>query len=227
MLRLPGKTPLPAAAAGRLEKADCCRLLQVPGAAAGERHAFLCPSLTSLNGVTLALSLPQERTELGRGLVRGLWFDQPLTLWLCGAGTTLRARAWAYRCHIAGPVFTRLLARANRRTPSATSPAPGSCWRRSGGRRGSSLRPPSCCRTARRSCTWITRCCTQTDEDSPPPRLWRGGGLCVRVRYRGAAWRPHSPDRPDGWPSSRAAGCKPRPRSPAETACPPAGCSPC
>ena len=57
MLRLPGKTPLPAAAAGRLEKADCCRLLQVPGAAAGERHAFLCPSLTSLNGVTLALSL--------------------------------------------------------------------------------------------------------------------------------------------------------------------------
>ena len=33
MLRLPGKTPLPAAAAGRLEKADCCRLLQVPGAA--------------------------------------------------------------------------------------------------------------------------------------------------------------------------------------------------
>ena len=88
MLRLPGKTPLPAAAAGRLEKADCCRLLQVPGASAGERHAFLCPSLTSLNGVTLALSLPQERTELGRGLVRGLWFDQPLTLWLCGAGTT-------------------------------------------------------------------------------------------------------------------------------------------
>ena len=117
MLRLPGKTPLPAAAAGRLEKADCCRLLQVPGAAAGERHAFLCPSLTSLNGVTLALSLPQERTELGRGLVRGLWFDQPLTLWLCGAGTTLRARAWAYRCHSAGPVFTRLLARAREADP--------------------------------------------------------------------------------------------------------------
>lgn len=86
MLRLPGKTPLPAAAAGRLEKADCCRL-------------------------------PQERTDLGRGLVRGLWFDQPLTLWLCGAGTTLRARAWAYRCHIAGPVFTRLLARAREADP--------------------------------------------------------------------------------------------------------------
>lgn len=118
MLRLPGKTPLPAAAAGRLEKADCRRLLQVPGASAGERHAFLCPSLTSLNGVTLALSLPQERTELGRGLVRGLWFDQPLTLWLCGAGTALRARAWAYRCHIAGPVFTRLLARAREADPA-------------------------------------------------------------------------------------------------------------
>ena len=80
MLRLPGKTPLPAAAAGRLEKADCCRLLQVPGAAAGERHAFLCPSLTSLNGVTLALSLPQERTELGRGLVLDTDLEKGLAL---------------------------------------------------------------------------------------------------------------------------------------------------
>ena len=118
MLRLPGKIPLPAAPAGRLEKADSRRLLQVPGAAAGKRHTFLCPSLTSLNGVTLVLSLARERTELGRGLVRGLWFDQPLTLWLCGEGATLRARAWAYRCHIAGPVFARLLARAREADPA-------------------------------------------------------------------------------------------------------------
>lgn len=118
MLRLPGKTPLPAPLTALLEAGDCRKLLQVPGAEKGLYPAFLCPSLISLDGVTLTLSLDRERTDLGRGLVRGIWFDQPLVLWLCRGETVLRAHAWAYRCHIVGPVFTQMLARARREDPA-------------------------------------------------------------------------------------------------------------
>ena len=43
------------------------RLIQVPGEKPGEIHAFLCQSLTSLDGSTLLLSLDRERTPLGQG----------------------------------------------------------------------------------------------------------------------------------------------------------------
>lgn len=44
--------------------------------------SFSCPVVTSQNSSTLLLGLAQERTAAGRALVRALWFDQPVTLWL-------------------------------------------------------------------------------------------------------------------------------------------------
>ena len=81
--------------------------------------SFSCPVVTSQNGSTLLLGLTQERTAAGRALVRALWFDQPVTLWLpYGTGwIQLTARAW--KCHITGPVFRELLEQARRRDPAA------------------------------------------------------------------------------------------------------------
>lgn len=80
-----------------------------------------------------------------------------------------------YRCHIAGPVFTRLLARAREADPVGDIACAWELlaeeWRETGELPPG---PPSRCRTARRSCTWITRCCTQTDEDAAPAPMARG-----------------------------------------------------
>ena len=79
MLRLPEKTPLPQTVSRLLEDKNSKRLIQVPGEKPGEIHAFLCQSLTSLDGSTLLLSLDRERTPLGRG-----WFGA------CGSTPRLR-----------------------------------------------------------------------------------------------------------------------------------------
>ena len=80
---------------------------------------FSCPVVTSQNGSTLLLGLTQERTAAGRALVRALWFDQPVTLWLPGKTDWLQLTARAWKCHITGPVFRELLEQARRRDPAA------------------------------------------------------------------------------------------------------------
>lgn len=81
--------------------------------------AFSCPVVTSQNGSTLLLGLAQERTAAGRALVRALWFDQPVTLWLPGKTDWLQLTARAWKCHITGPVFRELLEQARLRDPAA------------------------------------------------------------------------------------------------------------
>lgn len=117
MLRLPKQTPLPEKAVKLLAAEPCRKLLQVPGGEDGENPAFLCQSLTNLDGAALMLSLDREHTGLGRGLVRSLWFDRPITVWLCQGQLSLRAQAWAYRCHIVGPAFRQMRALAQEQNP--------------------------------------------------------------------------------------------------------------
>lgn len=81
--------------------------------------SFSCPVVVSQNGATLLLGLAQERTAAGRALVRALWFDQPVTLWLPGKADWLQLTARAWKCHITGPVFRELLEQARRRDPAA------------------------------------------------------------------------------------------------------------
>lgn len=64
-------------------------------------------------------ALPRNRTAAGRALVRALWFDQPVTLWLPGKTDWLQLTARAWKCHITGPVFRELLEQARRRDPAA------------------------------------------------------------------------------------------------------------
>ena len=116
MLRLPKQTPLPGKAVKLLAAENCRKLLQVPGKEK-ENPAFVCQSLTSLDGAALMLSLDREHTGLGRGLVRSLWFDRPITVWLCQGDISLRGQAWAYRCHIVGPGFSQMRALAQARNP--------------------------------------------------------------------------------------------------------------
>lgn len=81
--------------------------------------AFSCPVVTSQNGTTLLLGLAQERTAAGRALVRALWFDQPVTLWLPGKADWIQLTARPWKCHITGPVFRELLEQARRRDSAA------------------------------------------------------------------------------------------------------------
>lgn len=80
---------------------------------------FLCPVVASQNGSSLLLGLTQERTAAGRALVRTLWFDQPVTVWLPGEADWIQMTARAWKCHITGPVFRELLEQARRRDPAA------------------------------------------------------------------------------------------------------------
>lgn len=80
---------------------------------------FCCPVVASQNGASLLLGLEQERTAAGRALVRSLWFDQPVTVWLPGNDGCLQLTARAWKCHITGPVFRELLMQARRRDPAA------------------------------------------------------------------------------------------------------------
>ena len=81
--------------------------------------SFSCPVVASQNGATLLLGLAQERTAAGRALVRALWFDQPVTLWLPSKTDWLQLTARVWKCHITGPVFRELLEQARRRNPAA------------------------------------------------------------------------------------------------------------
>ena len=81
--------------------------------------ALSCPVVTSQNGTTLLLGLAQERTAAGRALVRALWFDQPVTLWLPGKADWIQLTARPWKCHITGPVFRELLEQARRRDSAA------------------------------------------------------------------------------------------------------------
>lgn len=62
--------------------------------------------------LALALAVREERTDLGAGLVRGLWYDAPVEVRArLGDGTLWLVEARVWRCCIAGPLFSDVLAR--------------------------------------------------------------------------------------------------------------------
>jgi hypothetical protein len=82
-----------------------------------EPAAFSCNSLQTLNGVTLILGIEHERTDAGRGMVRGLWSEKPIVIWTKIGAKTYRIMAKPYRCHIVGPVFSKVLERTRLENP--------------------------------------------------------------------------------------------------------------
>ena len=140
MLRLPEKTPLPQTVSRLLEDKNSKRLIQVPGEKPGEMHAFLCQSLTSLDGSTLLLSLDRERTPLGRGLVRSLWFDRPAA---SGSAKTVRPgkrRPGPTDAISSARLLRRCVPWLRRKILRMKSPAPGSWPRKAGQRQRKSFR---------------------------------------------------------------------------------------
>lgn len=62
--------------------------------------------------LALALAVREERTDLGAGLVRGLWYDAPVGVRArLGDGTSWLVEARVWRCCIAGPLFSDVLGR--------------------------------------------------------------------------------------------------------------------
>ncbi len=88
-------------------KDKCSNIIEVP-TKNKEMVAFQSQSLQSINNKTLVIGIEQERTDAGRGMVRGLWHDKPVIVWLCSGRKTLRLVALPYKCHIVGPVFSRI-----------------------------------------------------------------------------------------------------------------------
>lgn len=128
MIQLPLICPLDPVILKMLEDSSTCQslpLIQMPEAE-GLTQPYFCPSLTTFDRRLLVFGLPQERTPLGRGLVRGLWFNRPGKLWLSSPGQpSLELKVLPYRCLIAGPVFARLLNHARQKDSLADF---GSVW---------------------------------------------------------------------------------------------------
>ena len=122
MMKFPAIRPLDSKITDYFASADqnlSIPLIQVP-TEEGLSLPYLCPSLTSPDGKLLVLGVHQERTILGRGLVRGLWFGREGRIWLPSPGpgqSSLALTVLPYRCLIAGPVFTQLLKQARSRDP--------------------------------------------------------------------------------------------------------------
>ncbi|HJB06838.1 MAG TPA: hypothetical protein H9716_03120 [Candidatus Enterocloster faecavium] len=128
MMKLPSIRPLDPDILKMLESSSrqgTIPLIQMPEKE-GLTRPYFCPSLTALDHNLLVFGLPQERTPLGRGLVRGLWFGRPGKLWLSSPGqTSLSLDVLPFRCLLAGPVFARLLNQARSEDPAADF---GSVW---------------------------------------------------------------------------------------------------
>ncbi len=68
---------------------------------------------------TLVLSVPEDRSDLGAGLARALWFDEPVELWMPREDGWEHVVARVWRCDIVGPVFSAALERARDGRPEA------------------------------------------------------------------------------------------------------------
>ena len=83
--------------------------------------SFSCrvPELAPEPNGSLVLTLENEHSQLGRGLVQALWFQQEVQLWLPGDGTQTLLTLAPWRCHIAGPLFASVLNRVRAADPAA------------------------------------------------------------------------------------------------------------
>lgn len=117
MLRLPGKTPLDNIIVKGIEE-KWETIVQVPEQG-GHTSSFCCTCLETLDGITLVLGIEQERTAAGRGMVRGLWFEKEVVIWMSDHQNTYRIITNPYRCHIVGPTFTKIFEKARTADPRA------------------------------------------------------------------------------------------------------------
>lgn len=81
------------------------------------KSAFSCDTLQTLNGISLIFGIEHERSDSGRGLVRGLWSEEPIVIWTKKEDKSYRILAKPYRCHIVGPVFSKVLKKTRLENP--------------------------------------------------------------------------------------------------------------
>ncbi len=68
-------------------------------------------SLSTLDGQTLILSEALEKSVSNRNLVRGIWFDKPVSFHVARGDEAYYIQAKVYRCLIAGKLFEQMLLR--------------------------------------------------------------------------------------------------------------------
>lgn len=118
MLNLPEKKPLAADTIDRINGTQCQKVLMVPTKEGGD-YPCAAAALVCRPDSALTLALEQEHSELGRGLVRSLWFSKPLTLYVKDEMGTLKLTLRPWRCHIAGVLFAEVLQSARAKDPEA------------------------------------------------------------------------------------------------------------
>lgn len=104
MLEQKKKLPLPEKFAELLARPECEAYFRME-----DGRLYTCGALTRESETGLALALEEEHTPLGRALIEALWFTKPASVILKCGGETAAAEVWVYRCHIAGPLFTKKL----------------------------------------------------------------------------------------------------------------------
>lgn len=117
MLNLPGKDILDSQIIQMLQ-GNCKKIIEVPTEHEG-MVAFQSESLQVNNNATLILGIEQERTHAGRGMVRGLWRNKPVIVWLYNRTQKLRLVTFPYRCLIVGPVFSKIYNEVKSTNPEA------------------------------------------------------------------------------------------------------------
>ncbi len=104
----------------RSECADLSELL-LPGS--NHETSYEVSSLTSPDGVSMALALEQkdEHSALGRALTGAVWFSEPVTLRLDTGSVSLKLAVSVHRCHLAGPLFTKKYLELREMNPEAVA----------------------------------------------------------------------------------------------------------
>lgn len=111
------------AAAGETPSGEGAPRVSVPG----EEGTLFCEAFSASElGVSklagergVVVALREDRSDLGAGLTRALWFDEPVELWLREGIAWRHVRARVWRCDVVGPVFSAALARVREGSPSA------------------------------------------------------------------------------------------------------------
>ncbi|HWQ77674.1 MAG TPA: hypothetical protein VN381_02600 [Anaerovoracaceae bacterium] len=107
------KAELPQELIELLDKPDSVKVLGTLNADGSPRLA-INKSLTTLDGKTLILSEELEKTLSNKNLVRSIWFDKRVSVYISNGPVAYEVRASVNRCFIIGGQFVEMLTRARK-----------------------------------------------------------------------------------------------------------------
>lgn len=114
LMRIPKKRVLAEEVVRMMERPECVRVLGASGDG-GAVEIWENETLFSPDGKILWLSERLEKSPGTKALVRSIWNDLPVTVYVSCGGAAFQLRARVYRCLIVGDVFDEMLVRERER----------------------------------------------------------------------------------------------------------------